>query len=217
MAVLPNSLAEYIAVLGTTAFVAWGLCAAQFQGGHHLDDGAFTYPPTRSTVTTHGWPVFFVIRNEHADFWIPSSVEVEYAVLRRELATDVASWLVLIVATVYISQRAIFSGSKFSIALLFAVTTDLAVILAWWRTECARYLIPGHPELTGLLLAEAGTPILRVLRFSPLVCLPVLFGVSCLIMCVIFMAMAVVRCMVRKARPGIEKWRNWEKTGQVRY
>ena len=101
----------------------------------------------------------------------------------------------MLAATVYMSWRGIRSRWKFSLASLFIVTTAAALMLAWWRAERAE--TPDSIFVGIWVLREPGTPMLRLLRLSPSIYVPVLFGTGCLFMCAILFASAAVRFGVR--------------------
>ncbi len=189
--------------MGTAVFLAWGLYAAQLPR-YLRDIGTFTYPPTRSAETEHGWPLLFLTRWETTNFRAPGPPDIDSQVTYGKLAVDIALWVALMAATVYLSWRVLSSGWKLSLASLFLITTALAIILAWWRTERAYWYLRDYPELTGLLRAEADTPLLRLLHFSPFVYVPLLVGTICLSMCIVLAALAGARFGARAIKQGSE-------------
>jgi hypothetical protein len=185
-------------LLATALVVAWGLYATQFRGFY----GGFGEYWYDLTDEKYGWPVFFLTSSERyviindTRFVKEISREIAY----RALAADVALWLAMMAAAVYIARRALWSGWRFKLSSLFAVTTAGAVMLAWWRIERAGWYVRGASELTSLWQAAAGKPLLRLLDFSRYVYVPVLFGAGCLVLCAILVASAAARFAVRAMR-----------------
>jgi hypothetical protein len=191
--------ARYFGLLATGLFVAWGLYAAQLRGYHGI--GGFYWFEAHTTFTDarHGWPVFFLTQSETFsidDSISPFTRQISCVIAYRVLAADVALWLAMVVAAVYIARKMLWSGWRFNLSSLFATTTVMAVMLAWWRVERADWQSGGSPELTALWNASAGTPLLRLLDFPPYVYVPVLFGMGCLVMCAIHMASAATMFVV---------------------
>jgi hypothetical protein len=188
-------VARYCGLLAAGLFVAWGLYSAQFRGYYGIDADAWFDPLTSFTDSKYGWPVFFVTRSETYDMVAPRFVlHVSNEVGHYALTADIALWLAMMAATVYISRKALWSGWRFNLSSLFAVTTAAAVMLAWWRVERANWVV------IPLLQAEVGAPLLRLLDYSPFVYVPVLFGAGCLVMCAILMASAAARFAIRMMR-----------------
>jgi hypothetical protein len=188
-------MATYSCLLAAVLYVGWGLYTVQFRGFYGVDGDVWFDSTTSFTDSKYGWPVLFVTRTETYEmvasrFIQHISDEVGYCAL----AADAALWLAMIAATVYIARRALWSGWRFRLSSLFAVTTAAAVMLAWWRVERARWVV------IPLLQAEVGAPLLRLLDYSPFVYVPVLFGVGCLVMCLILIASTAARFAVRMTR-----------------
>jgi hypothetical protein len=182
--------------LATVLFVAWGLYAAQLASvrasGPML---VLTYPATIVRSDTYGWPVFFVTRHENV---FRARIPVyHYEFAYRALAVDAGTCLAIMAATIYIARRALWSGWRFRLSSLFAVTTAVAVMLAWWRIEGTEWYMHNEPDLTRLLQSEVGTPLLRLLEFSPFIYVPVLFGIGCLVICAMLILGAAARFAVR--------------------
>jgi hypothetical protein len=55
----------------------------------------------------------------------------------------------------------------------------------------------GDSRLTDALLADAGTPMVRLVQFPAYIYVPILLGVACLIMCTLLMMIALARLAFR--------------------
>jgi hypothetical protein len=189
------SIAKCFVLLAAVLYVGWGLYASQLRSYYGAFGDYWFDPATSFTDSKYGWPIFFVRRSETYDMVAPRFVlVVSHEVGYCALVTDAALWLVMMFATGYISRRVLWSGWRFSLSSLFAVTTVVAIMLAWWRIECAQWHV--MPQLQ----PEIGAPLLRLLEFSPLVYVPVLFGAGGLVMCVILIASAAARFAIRMRR-----------------
>jgi len=165
------------AVFCTGLFVVWGLWQSQ-RPGRSVDDGCpFTYPPTYSRTTKHGWPMYCVLRHESGPLFTPSLREITHKVKPYGLAANIVAWAALVGATVYISWRA---RARFALTSILSATAVIALLFSLWRLECARYTVPDQPVLTRCYLLIAETPLLRLLHFPSRAYIPTLFGVVCL-------------------------------------
>jgi hypothetical protein len=195
MAFRSFNLARCFGLLAAVLYVGWGLYTVQLRGYYGGADYYWFDPFTSCTYTKYGWPNYFMTSTETAAVVRSRSVQhTSHEVGCCALVADAASWLAMIFATGYISRRALWSGWRFSLASLFAVTTAVAIMLAWWRVERAQW------HVMPLLQDDVGSPLLRLLDFSSFVYVPVLFGASCLVMFVILTGTAAARLAVRKTR-----------------
>ncbi len=158
-------------------FVVWGLWQSQ-RPGRSVDDGRpFTYPPTYSRTTKHGWPMYCVLRHESGPMFAPIPAKITYKVQPYGLAANIVAWAALVGATLYISWRA---RARFALTSILSATAVIALLFSLWRLECARCTVPGQPDLTRCYLRIAETPLLRLLHFPSHAYIPTLFGVVCL-------------------------------------
>jgi len=194
-------IAKWLVPLCAALLVGVALCRAQYPG-ELVDVGPLLYPHDFSHTSEHGWPAFWVLRNEYGDVFAPNLAEVHYTVLPWNLAADLAAWIAVVIATARVSWRMCSSRGRFSLRSLFSLTTTVAILLAWWRVECACCIIRGNPALTALARMDAETPMLRMLQFPPSVCIPLLFSIACLILCAIdmtfYIATRLATCLARR-------------------
>jgi hypothetical protein len=157
--------------------------------------------------TNNGWPLLYFSQ------WFPAGTALNWGAL----AADVILWAAVLAATVYVSWRAIRSRLKFSLASLFVATTAAALILAWWRVECvywSKLVVPEPPSFFGTFEYftppyEPDTPMLRLVRFSPYIYVPVLIGIACLFICVIMVVSAAAKLGIRAIRGRVIKKPAW--------
>jgi hypothetical protein len=193
-------VSAFAACLCATLFVVCGLMRAQ-SPRNLVDVGPFTYPPTFSTTTKQGWPVYFLVRHEFGEMFVPGTTEVDYSVLSFELAVNVAVWLLIFASTICVIWRIAARRAQFSIASLLAITAAAALHLTWWKRECAYCDFPGHPELTTLFMSLSDAPpLLRLLHMPWPVTGAVLFGTACASLVLVVLSVRVMELAMRRWR-----------------
>jgi hypothetical protein len=188
-----QALRRYLVSLPITMLVVWSLYLAQRQG-NLVEEGPFTYPPTYSVTTEHGWPVICICRSEAGERFLPNSKDVRYSVRANGLFVDIAAWCAIVSATAYVSWRVSSCNRQFTLGVLFSLMATTAIVLGWWRWEYESCRVQDRPDITALFVMMSDSPMLRLLRFSPTVFVPVLFGTACLVLCTLVM---IGRIMVR--------------------
>ncbi len=171
-----------------TVLVGVALWRAQYSDTL-VDAGLLMYPHFSNVTTKHGWPVFWVLRNEVLDVFVPSSRQIDDSVLPWNLAVDLVAWIVVIIATARVSWRMCSCRGQFSLRFLFSITTVVAILLAWWRFERACCLVTHG---VAHWLVDPAVPLLRLLELPPGVYIPVLLGIGCLILCAIDVTFSIL-------------------------
>ena len=95
-------------VVVATLLVGVALWRAQYPGVL-VDIGLLTYPHNFSETTKYGWPAFWVLRDECADVFVPSSRQMNYSVLSGNLAVDLVVWIAVVIATARIVANVFLS------------------------------------------------------------------------------------------------------------
>ena len=172
---------KWLVSLCATLLVGSALWLAQCRG-RHVGTNAVVYARHTSVTdnTVHGWPESWVLRHENWDTSLPSSRKSDYSLVLWNLAVDLAAWIAVVIATARESWRMHSCRGQFTLRFLFSITSVVAILLAWWRIEYVGCFVDGVP-----VLWDPQTPMLRILQFPPLVCIPVLLGVGCAILCMI--------------------------------
>lgn len=124
--------------------------------------------------------MYFLVRHESGEMFVPESTKVNYRFLSRGLAANMVVWLFAVMATSYCTWCMAARRAQFSIAALLAITSAVAVHLTWWKRVTAFPDIPGQPEFKELFLSGPDAPPLSRLLHMPLpVAASVLFGTMC--------------------------------------
>ena len=172
---------KYTAIVCPTLLVVLGLWQCQ-RPARLVDVGPHTYPPTRSVTTHHGWPLYWLLRQEITSGFPAGPVHVTYNIESYALAANTVAWIVVILATLYISWRTCLSQARFRLTFIVSATSAIAILLSLWRIERIYHTIPGEPDFTHMMLLLPDTPILRLLQLSAPVCVSVFLGLGCLVL-----------------------------------
>ncbi len=178
--------------LCTVLVVGQALLRAQYPGVV-VDIGPeyiCSFAQFRSETTVHGWPAFWLEDCADVSSYPATAVNHNYSILHGKLAVNAVAWAVIVVAAARLSWRTVSARGQFSLRSLFSLTFAVALLLAWWKVECAYCRIPKHPEL---IPSVAGPPIWRMLSFPATIGIPLIVGVGCSILWATSMASSIYK------------------------